>query len=184
MAGRIKGERKIVKPFNCCIIGTLCSLGYYFGAFHVSVFTGRVFLPRAPKSLPLRPLSSPQQGGNQTPLAQAVVWLCLQASLRESSSQPFHLGRRGPYGPVHVWSHSHPIPRTTGDAYAQGTRHAPVCLRPSTLFPAQWALPARTPAQHTDTWAPRARLCPLLWRPGRLGPTPGSTSASWGSQGK
>lgn len=149
VAGRIKGERKIVRPFNCCIIGTLCSLGYYFGAFHVSGFPGRVSLPRAvnlcawASHLHSRGRSSPP-----TP-AQAAVWLRLQASLGGRAHGPSP-GRTARYGPA-----------LTHRAAQQG--------RP----PAR-GTPARSPpARGTRTYTAWQHLLarPLLWRPGRLGPS-------------
>lgn len=100
VAGRIKGERKIVKPFNCCIISTVCSLSYYFRAFHVSVLLEGYF-SLGPVNLCHLDLSHLRSGGEISPPppstpAQAVVWLCLLASLRrESSPRSCHLGRRG-----------------------------------------------------------------------------------------
>ena len=87
----MKGERKIVKPFNCCIISTVCSLSYYFGAFHVSVLLEGYFSLGPCKSLPLRLLSSPQRRGDQPPSSphpSPSCGLALSAGFSQEGEQP------------------------------------------------------------------------------------------------
>lgn len=91
----------IGKSFNCCIIGILSSLGYYSGPFMcTSCWKGTS--PSGPVNLCHLDLSHLwQQREDQTPTAQAVVWLKLwfgsSAAFSSEGEQPPALppGRRG-----------------------------------------------------------------------------------------
>lgn len=155
-AGRIKRERKILKPFNCCVIGTLCSVSYYSGAFHVSFSLEEYFSLGLCKSLPLRHLSSPAADGRSNPLALAVVWLTYRLLLGGRVA-PSHstCGGGASCRQAHVWLHSYPhrtqraLHTISARAVGSGLSHSSPHIDASAPHPVQRRDPwQRPPWQH------------------------------------
>jgi hypothetical protein len=133
----------IGKSFNCCIIGVLGSLGYYLGAFMcTSCWKGTS--PSGPVNLCHLDLSHLwQQREDQTPTAQAVVWLTLwfgfSAACSSEREQPPALppGRRGQ---VRAWTCVATQALKLGTCSTHNVAHVlchPLSMLPILLIPPQ-----------------------------------------------
>lgn len=96
----------IVKSFNCCIIGALSSLNYYSGAF-MCTSRGKGTSPSGPVNLRHLGLSHLwQQREDQTPTAQAVVWLLCNLLFRGRAAPSSTTWEEGPGAGTYIRDHT------------------------------------------------------------------------------